>query len=86
MQRDRSIWTDPLIANGWNLEQACVCGGVYREDWVNQAHKGYMINILPDGTGVRGACFTVRFYQLQKLKEALKKLELILTTYDKFKK
>ncbi len=86
MRRDRSSWTSPLIENGWNLESSCVCGGVYREDWVNPINKGFMVNIYPDGTGVRGPAFTVRFYQLQKLKEPLHKLNTILTTYDKFKK
>lgn len=85
MARDRSIWTTPLIDNGWKLENACVCGGVYREDFVNDSLRGYEISIYPEPNSKVGPRFVIKFYKLIKLKQSLNSLGTTLTTYE-FKK
>lgn len=85
MARNRATWTNPLVENGWKLENACVCGGVYREDFVNDEYRGYEIQIFPDANGMVGPRFLIRFYKLIKEKKPLNSLSETLTTYA-FKK
>lgn len=82
MQRDRAQWTSPLISDGWSLDHACVCGGVYREDWTNPNAKGYEISIYPDGNKIMGPRFVIKFYNLVKAKFPLSQLAHQLTTYE----
>lgn len=85
MNRDRTVWINPLKENGWRLAEACVCGGVYTEKFENSDYNGYEISVYPDGNKMIGPRFVIRFYRLQKMKSPLNKLSETLTTYA-FKK